>query len=159
MKTKKGQAALEFLMTYGWAILVVLIAIGALVYFGFLSPERFVQDNCNLTPPLSCSQLGDFTAAIADASNIKFQVQNGGGSALTIVSASVTETDGNVCTRVDGITSIGDGAKSEFVFTCNDITAQTPTGTKFKGDLSITYSLSGGTYNQISTGKLAVRTQ
>jgi len=27
---KKGQAAMEFLMTYGWAILVVLIVIGAL---------------------------------------------------------------------------------------------------------------------------------
>lgn len=38
---KKGQAAMEFLMTYGWAILVVLIAIGALAYFGVLSPERF----------------------------------------------------------------------------------------------------------------------
>src|SRR3989344_5241513 len=30
MNNKRGQAALEFLMTYGWAILVVLIAIGAI---------------------------------------------------------------------------------------------------------------------------------
>lgn len=30
---KKGQAVMEWLMTYGWAILVVLVAIGALVYF------------------------------------------------------------------------------------------------------------------------------
>ena len=35
---KKSQAAMEFLMTYGWAILVVLVAIGALAYFGVLSP-------------------------------------------------------------------------------------------------------------------------
>ena len=39
--SKKSQAALEFLMTYGWAILVVLVAIGALFYsaeenFGYL---------------------------------------------------------------------------------------------------------------------------
>jgi hypothetical protein len=34
MKNKKGQETMEFLMTYGWAILIVLIAIGALIYFG-----------------------------------------------------------------------------------------------------------------------------
>jgi uncharacterized protein (UPF0333 family) len=38
---RKGQAAMEFLMTYGWAILVVLAAIGALAYFGVLSPDKF----------------------------------------------------------------------------------------------------------------------
>jgi len=34
---RKGQAAIEFLVTYGWAILIVLIAIGALAYFGVLN--------------------------------------------------------------------------------------------------------------------------
>jgi len=41
---KKSQAAMEFLMTYGWAILVVLVAIAALAYFGVLSPEKFLPD-------------------------------------------------------------------------------------------------------------------
>jgi uncharacterized protein (UPF0333 family) len=36
---KKSQAAMEFLMTYGWAIIVVLVAISALAYFGVLSPK------------------------------------------------------------------------------------------------------------------------
>ena len=40
---KKGQAAIEFLMTWGWAVLVVLIAIGALAYFGVLSPDKFTN--------------------------------------------------------------------------------------------------------------------
>jgi len=34
---KKSQAAMEFLMTYGWAILVVLVALGALAYLAVLS--------------------------------------------------------------------------------------------------------------------------
>ena len=34
MKNKKGQETIEFLMTYGWALLVVLLAIAALAYFG-----------------------------------------------------------------------------------------------------------------------------
>lgn len=37
MQNKKGQAAMEFLMTYGWAILAAIIAIGVLAYFGVFS--------------------------------------------------------------------------------------------------------------------------
>ncbi len=43
---KKGQAAMEFLMTYGWAILVVIIAIGSLWYFGALNPSTFLPNQC-----------------------------------------------------------------------------------------------------------------
>ena len=35
---KRGQAAMEFLMTYGWAILVAIIVIGVLAIY-------FRQDN------------------------------------------------------------------------------------------------------------------
>lgn len=46
---RKGQAAMEFLMTYGWAILIVLAAIGALAYCGILSPDRFLPERINHT--------------------------------------------------------------------------------------------------------------
>ena len=39
---KRGQAAMEFLMTYGWAILAAIIVIGVLAYFGVLSPDKFL---------------------------------------------------------------------------------------------------------------------
>jgi len=38
---KKSQAATEFLLTYGWAFLVVFVAIGALVYFNVINPNIF----------------------------------------------------------------------------------------------------------------------
>ena len=41
MNNKKGQATMEFLATYGWAILVVLCAIGVLLYFGVIDPDSF----------------------------------------------------------------------------------------------------------------------
>lgn len=37
---KKSQATMEFLMVYGWSILVVIIVIGAL-YFVVLNPDLF----------------------------------------------------------------------------------------------------------------------
>jgi len=44
-KNKSAQAAIDFFKEYGWAILVVLIAIGALWYFGVLSPDGYRQTN------------------------------------------------------------------------------------------------------------------
>ena len=35
--SKKSQAAMEFLMTYGWAIVIMLIALSALYYLGVFS--------------------------------------------------------------------------------------------------------------------------
>ncbi|MBD3303870.1 hypothetical protein GF343_01895 [Candidatus Woesearchaeota archaeon] len=54
---EKGQAAIEFLLTYGWVILVFIIAIGALLYFGFLSPETFGQEQCEIVPGLDCQDV------------------------------------------------------------------------------------------------------
>lgn len=39
---RKGQTALEYLMTYGWAILIVIIAVGALYGLGLTKPCRWV---------------------------------------------------------------------------------------------------------------------
>lgn len=59
MKNKKSQAVMEFLMTYGWAVLVILVAIGALTYFGVLSPERILpQYNQNFhTCESTCQEI------------------------------------------------------------------------------------------------------
>jgi len=49
MKNKKCQALLEFIMCYGWAILVVLSAVGILAYLGLWDerPENIItQDYC-----------------------------------------------------------------------------------------------------------------
>lgn len=52
---KRAQAAMEFLMTYGWAILVVLVVIGALAYFGVLNPSSMLPSKCTTEMGLSCS--------------------------------------------------------------------------------------------------------
>jgi uncharacterized protein (UPF0333 family) len=70
---RKGQAAMEFLMTYGWAILIAIIAIAALIAFGVLNPP--VQEVCGtsgvLITGLSCVK------AIPTANgNMSIQVTN-----------------------------------------------------------------------------------
>ena len=60
-KVLKGQNAIEFLMTYGWAFAIITVVLGALVILGVFNPGAFVNSQC-LTP-------ADFTCAGALASN------------------------------------------------------------------------------------------
>lgn len=53
---------LEFLMSYGWVILIVLIAIGALVYFGVLNPQNFLPSDEVKVDSLSAGQEGRILA-------------------------------------------------------------------------------------------------
>ena len=53
-KKGKGQAAMDFLMSYGWAILVVLVAMGSMAYFGVLSSDGFVPRKCDLERGIVC---------------------------------------------------------------------------------------------------------
>ncbi len=51
---KKSQSAVEFLMTYGWAFIAVIVGIGTLSYFGFLNPSNLLPEKCVLQSDVSC---------------------------------------------------------------------------------------------------------
>ena len=51
----KAQATVEFLMTYGWAILALIIALGALAASGILSPSYLVSEECTFGSSVHCA--------------------------------------------------------------------------------------------------------
>jgi uncharacterized protein (UPF0333 family) len=102
---KKGQAAMEFLMTYGWAILVVLAAIAALAYFGIFNVKGNAPDQCYLPTGYQCQ-------VQATTNQIVFRITNGAGVDLTNVNITV---DG--CTGVGTLSSLNDGAKADITVT------------------------------------------
>jgi len=127
---RKAQAAMEFLMTYGWAILVVLVAVGALAYFGVLSPDNFLPNRCTLPSGIGCVD----HKAVADTSTISVVLRNGLGydmSGITVYAGSCTGSAGA------GAATLANGAKDQF-----DLTVCTFSGSKYSGDLNITYTLS-----------------
>ena len=55
IRARRSEAAMEFLVTYGWLIIVFLAVIAGLAYFGFIETDTFVvQESCTITPPFSC---------------------------------------------------------------------------------------------------------
>ncbi len=131
---KKAQAAMEFLMTYGWALLIVVLAIGALVYW--LKPTSLTPENCqfNTASGLFCEK---FDAA---PGNVRIKLSNHLSERIQITGAAISQ-DGDTCTLAGGPTGwINEDDSLEIVLSgggsCANLAAP---GKKLKGDISVTY--------------------
>lgn len=51
---RKGQAAVEYLTTYGWAILVLVILVAVLLSSGILSPSMALSEECTFGSNVPC---------------------------------------------------------------------------------------------------------
>lgn len=85
--TKKGQAATEFLMSYGWSVLAVLLAISALGYFGIHKFSTQKPNICLTEQPFSCidaSYSGELSFVLVnngvDVENLNVTLTPPGGS-------------------------------------------------------------------------------
>lgn len=137
---------MEFLMTYGWAVLVVLAAIGALAYFGVLSPDKFLPEKCTLPSGIACL---DFRQK--DASAVTLVIQNAQGFDISGVHMQL-DTGSENCSSAT-IPSVIDGQKATLDVSCNQSFAKG----KFSGTIRLNYTRSDSTMEHIKTGQLIMR--
>lgn len=71
VKNMKKECLIDFLMTYGWAVLIILLVAGALVYYEFFAPPM-TTDTLNCTQPQQ--YLNDYYNATQIAQNSSVQV-------------------------------------------------------------------------------------
>lgn len=127
MKTRKGQAALEFLTTYGWAILVLLAVLGVLIYSGMFDISNKIPESCNFNSGTSCDSFSGLKNG-----NFAFEITNMQRAAINItnVSCSYTSDFGNYIINLTQTTvKVGDSA----VIFCNASHAINTTPDVFSG--------------------------
>ena len=163
MKEKRGQAAMEFLMTYGWAILVVLIAIGALAYFGVLNPDRFLGEKCTISTGsgLFCD---DYNAVNGTPDTINVVVRNILTNDVEIQPSGmevVWNNGANSCANSNNYTTGNSGAvpsDDRLQIILNTTGSSGPcvleSKDKIKGDITITYNTVGGGLPKTTQGSL-----
>ncbi len=100
---RRAQGALEFLTTYGWAFLVVLVLVGALSHFGVLSMPGVKK--CTSEQGFGCESV-----VVTDKTqNFKFKNTLGTDVAITGATATVKSTGENIsCETTDSVVSDGE---------------------------------------------------
>lgn len=91
----RGQQALEYLVTYGWAFVIVIITIGAFAYFGILNPQQYIPERCDFGVQLQCADfilLADEEDSHPGQVHLKFF--NGYGVDIEIVNLSTPSGGG-----------------------------------------------------------------
>ncbi len=86
----KSQAALEFLTTYAWALVAIMIAIGALYYFGVFDFKKFLPQECLFPSQFECA---DFAFAGSPSNEVRFRLVNNIGEQVNVKSFSITNKD------------------------------------------------------------------
>ena len=91
---------MEFLMTYGWALLIVLVALGALAFFGVFNFDNVLPEQCILGIGFACTTFSVHSTGDGTQQYINMQVANNLGQDLELFIVEVTkesETSGEVC--------------------------------------------------------------
>jgi hypothetical protein len=80
---RKGQFAIEFMSTYGWALLILMAALGALVYF-MPNFRAITSEKCTFGPGVAClgTQLTE--------ENLTIALRNSMGQTIYNVSVNTT---------------------------------------------------------------------
>lgn len=143
---KRGQTALEYLVTYGWAILAIVIIAGVLWYFGVFTPGRFAPSE----------QTAGFSTIIVtghkvSGSNLTLVVGNQAGEPVNITSAAAgtgTASSPGITIQPNGqatLSGIGTGSTLA-------------TGDQYSLNVSITYTLTRtGLTGKVSVGTVSGR--
>ena len=147
MDNKKGQAAMEFLMTYGWAILAAIVVIAVLaIYF---RPSTLVSQSTFVTAPFYA------LASSASTTTVQLEIKNNGGETdnVTGFDVAVKTPIGASCATNSTIgTALQAG--NTMVLNSGACTGLT-TGSTFSAYVSITYIKQGATLSQKSTGTVS----
>ena len=146
--TKRSQASMEFLMTYGWAIMGVIIIIGALSYFGVFNTKMFVPKQCEFGNGFYCSgsRLTNTEAIMT--------VKNSLGAPVFGLSAEVSQMTGSDNAPFACAVDIVDLAEDE---TCT-ITCPLPGGIQKaesrKWVMTLLYTKGDGAYTKKAIGNV-----
>ena len=145
---RRSQSALEYMMTYGWAILVIVIVAGVLYSLGIFSPSSSLSTTITGFSGLSVTQAG----CVNSVNNqiLELYVTNTVGYPVNITKINTTGNNGvDASQNISSILGDGDSAVFYVNGACNK-------SSSYAGSVTITYTEPGqslpGPY--VSTGKV-----
>ncbi|MCK5023128.1 MAG: hypothetical protein KAS04_03070 [Candidatus Aenigmarchaeota archaeon] len=157
---RKGQSAMEYLMTYGWAILIVIIVAAALYALGVFNPATFTGSTATGFTQLGAPSDWDLAAGTG---TFKLKLANNKmASQVTIKTLKALLKGGSEytfnttnCTGDDNFMLIGPGGSVDIDTHCTNLVYNLTytglsSGTSYSVEVDVLYN-SGG-YDHTDTG-------
>ena len=150
-KNFKLQSAMEYLMTYGWALLVIAIVLVALFALGVFNGSSFLSTSCVASSGYICSQP---VALPNGASSVMVTInfgQNTGSTAYNAVVALAPQSSAlnsagyptTITTNSLGTLSAGSIQSINFLVPSTEFTSTNAIGSQFSGYVWLNYSTVG----------------
>jgi len=86
----KNQSAIEFLLTYSWAIVIVTIVVALLVAIFFALPKPTAKFSCFISPAFPCTDA--LVSLNSTNATLYFVIQNKAGQKISISNAFLNVT-------------------------------------------------------------------
>ena len=160
----KGQAAIEFLVTYGWAIMAAMVVIGALTYFGMTNPSTSLPDKCIFSNAFACKDYQLTTSADGTSSTLNLKMINTYGQTIYgDFSAECTDDTATCQCKVNDVASFSGYLDPDDVIniTCTN-PPDYPFDVKEKAKVKVTlsyYKNPTGGFKQVSLGEVYTTVQ
>ena len=138
----KGQAAVEFLMTYGWAILASVIVLGTLAFFGIFNSSSFSPSAAVLSPPFNLNAWSVTTTEIA------LEIGSAGYETYQITEILISYTGGSCSEEFNEV--ITPENKKKFTIPCS-----LEEGKTFNADIIVKYRKSASNLEQTAYGTIS----
>ncbi len=154
---KKGQAAVEYLVTYGWAFLAILATIGVLSYFGLFNPNKYIPDRCDFGNQLECQdQFIDNSPSITIRFKNSFEddiiIQRIYGDDVSLAIAPIDISVGEIKRiNIDTTRTLFAGTKESFKFA---VEFQRDDGTAFPS--TPLHNVSGEIFGEVQANELGL---
>ncbi len=147
-KAKKGQAALDFLMTYGWAIALIVIIAAVLFALGIFDVNAFVGNKA-----VGFSQIAVKGWGLSTAGTFTIKLSNQAGVPVSIDNVSIVI--GNTTATLNGLpVSLTTGADSAILSTGAGAFGNQTSGNSYTAKVTIAYTDTNANFPYTTSGTL-----
>jgi len=153
MIMRKGQTAMEYLMTYGWAILIIMVVLAVLFYLGVLNPSSVTPSQCVFPAGITC-----VSNQLKTSGKLYLVIGQGTGKTIQINGIACTQNS-SVSFPSSGIISYG-GGNNINVSSGSQVTVANPSATTFINQTNCTDAsgavLTNQPINSVYNGKIYI---
>ncbi len=151
----KAQSAMEYLMTYGWAILIIAVVLAALYMLGIFNSSTFVKTFCEFTS----SSIGCANPELLTNGSLNFEITNYGQSPITITAINCNSNAGDFNNSIvpNVQLNIGDNYSASLKCYENATIFTGVIGQAFQGYINVNYTDTLSGFSHIDQARAVIK--